>query len=89
MIYPYVRILYVEITTVRCRTGLHKRRRDEFRVGPHIMILELDQKMLQALNQDGSNGQPYVNHLPELFLVIPICEWNGQQAVRTVDGITR
>jgi hypothetical protein len=36
--------------------------------------------------------QPYVNHLPghpELFLVIPIREWNGQQAVRTVDGITR
>ena len=61
-------------------------------LGPHIMILELDQKMLQALNQDGSNGQPYVNHLPghlELFLVIPIREWNGQQAVRTVDGITR
>ena len=47
----------------------------EFHVGPHIMILGSDQEMLRTLNQDGSNGEPYVNHLsghPELFLVIPI-----------------
>jgi hypothetical protein len=65
---------------------------DEFRVGPHIMIIGLDQEMLQTLNQDGSNGEPYVNHLPgrpERFLVIPIREWNDQQAVRTVGAATR
>jgi hypothetical protein len=53
---------------------------DEFRVGPHIMILGLDQKLLQTFNQDGSNGQPYANHLDglhsELFLVIPVREWD-------------
>jgi hypothetical protein len=65
---------------------------DEFRVGTHIMILGLDQKMLQTLNQDGSNGEPYVNHLPghpELFLVIPIREWDDHQAVPTVGAATR
>jgi hypothetical protein len=38
------------------------------------MIVGLDQKMLQTFNQDGSNGQPYANHLPgrtELYLVTP------------------
>jgi len=48
---------------------------NEFHVGPHIMIIGPDQKMLRTLNQDGSNGEPYVNHLSghsELFLVIPI-----------------
>ena len=48
---------------------------NEFHVGPHIMITGLDQKILQTLNHDGSNGEPYVNHLPghsELYLVIPI-----------------
>jgi hypothetical protein len=48
---------------------------NEFHVGPHIMILGLDQEMLRTLNQDGSNGEPYANHLsghPELFLVVPI-----------------
>jgi hypothetical protein len=51
---------------------------NEFHVGPHIMIIGLDQKILQTLNHDGSNGESYVNHLPghsELFLVIPIREW--------------
>ncbi len=51
---------------------------DECRVGPHIMILGLDQKMLQAFNPDGSNGEPFAYHLEgphsELFLVIPIRE---------------
>ena len=37
---------------------------EEFHVGPHIMIIGLGQKMLQAFNQDGSNGRPYANHLP-------------------------
>ncbi len=48
-------------------------------VGPHIMIIGLDQKMLQTLNHDGSNGQAYVNHLAghsELYLVIPIRQWD-------------
>jgi hypothetical protein len=65
---------------------------DEFRVGPHIMIVGLDQKMLQTLNQDGSNGEPYVNHLPghpELFLVIPIREWDDHPPVHAVGAATR
>jgi hypothetical protein len=60
---------------------------DEFHVGPHIMIIGPDQKMLEILNHDGSNGEPYVNHLPgrtELYLVIPISEWDDAQAARTV-----
>jgi hypothetical protein len=60
---------------------------NEFRVGPHIMIIGLDQKTMQTLNQDGSNDEPYVNNLPghpELFLVIPIREWDDAPAVRTV-----
>ena len=56
---------------------------DEFRVGPHIMIIGLDQKTLQTLNHDGSNGESYVNHLAgqhsELFLVIPIREWDDSE----------
>jgi len=62
---------------------------DEFHVGPHIMILGLDQKMLQTFNQDGSNGEPYANHLDgphfELFLVIPIRAWEDAQAARTLE----
>jgi len=64
---------------------------NEFHVGPHIMITGLDQEMMQTLNHDGSNGEPYVNSLPghsELFLVIPIREWEDTQAVSTV-GATR
>src|SRR3984957_19055712 len=56
----------------------------EFHVGPHIMILGLDQKMLETFNQDGSNGEPYANHLDgphsELFLVIPIRAWDDAKA---------
>jgi hypothetical protein len=59
----------------------------------HIMIIGLDQKMLEALNHDGSNGESYVNHLPvhhtELFLVMPIREWDDAQAVHTVGAATR
>ncbi len=64
---------------------------NEFHVGPHIMIIGLDQKILQTLNHDGTNGEPYVNHLPgrsELYLVIPVREWEDSQAVSTV-GATR
>jgi len=56
---------------------------NEFHVGPHIMIVGLDQKMLQTFNQDGSNGQAYANHLPgrtELYLVIPIRQWDERDA---------
>ena len=65
---------------------------NEFHVGPHIMIIGLDQKTMQTLNHDGSNGEPYVNHLPghtELFLVIPIREWDEAQAVSTLGAVTR
>jgi hypothetical protein len=66
---------------------------DEFHVGPHIMIIGLDQKTLQALNQDGSNGEPYVNHLAgnhtELFLVIPIREWDDAQGLPAIGAATR
>ena len=59
---------------------------NEFHVGPHIMIIGPDQKVMRTLNQNGSNGEPYVNHLPghpELYLVIPIREWDDAQAVRS------
>jgi hypothetical protein len=65
---------------------------NEFHVGPHIMIIGLDQKIMQTLNHDGSNGQPYVNHLPghsELYLVIPIREWDDAQAVSAVGAAHR
>src|SRR5262249_5590463 len=49
----------------------------EFHVGPHIMIVSppQNQEELRVLNHDGSNGMPYVTHLPnrtDLFLVIPL-----------------
>jgi hypothetical protein len=66
---------------------------DEFHVGPHIMIIGLDQKLLQTFNQDGSTGEPYVNHLAghhsELFLVIPIRQWDDAQASGTVGAAAR
>jgi hypothetical protein len=64
---------------------------NEFHVAPHIMIIGIDQKILQTLNHDGSNGEAYVNHLPghsELYLVIPIRAWEDSQAVSTL-GATR
>ena len=64
----------------------------DFHVGPHIMIIGLDQKMMQTLNQDGSNGEPYVNSLPghtELYLVIPIREWNETEAVLSIGAKKR
>ena len=65
---------------------------NEFHVGPHIMIIGPDQNMLETLNHDGSNGDPYVNHLPgrtEVYLVIPIREWDDAQAVHTVGAAHR
>ena len=65
---------------------------NEFHVGPHIMIIGLDQKIIQTLNHDGSNGEPYVNHLPghtELYLVIPIREWDDAPEVGTVNAAHR
>lgn len=51
----------------------------DFHVGPHIMIVSPheNQKELQAFSHDGSNGMPYVAHLPngtDLYLVMPIRE---------------
>jgi hypothetical protein len=48
----------------------------EFHVGPHIMIVSPHefQSELQPLSHDGSNGMPYVAHLPkgtDLYLVLP------------------
>jgi hypothetical protein len=43
------------------------------------MIVSPHQDELQAYNRDGTIGMPYVTHLPnrpELFLVIPIRQWN-------------
>ena len=65
---------------------------DEFHVGPHIMIVGPDQKMLETMNHDGSNGEAYVNHVPgrtELYLVIPIREWDDTQADRTAGAAHR
>jgi hypothetical protein len=56
---------------------------EEFHVGPHIMIVSphQDPKELQLFNRDGSNGMPYVTHLPhgtDLFLVMPVGEWDDK-----------
>jgi hypothetical protein len=53
---------------------------DEFHVGPHVMIVSPheNQKELEGFSHDGSNGQPYVAHLPkghDLYLVMPYREW--------------
>ena len=50
----------------------------EFHVGPHLMVVSPHEDELQRFNRDGSNGMPYVTHLPnriELFLVMPIRQW--------------
>jgi hypothetical protein len=54
---------------------------DEFHVGPHIMIVSPheNQKELQSFSRDGSNGMPYVAHLPkgtDLYLVMPYRQWD-------------
>ena len=55
-------------------------RSKEIHVGPHIMIVSPhdDQKELQSFSHDGSNGMPYVAHLPngtDLYLVMPFRQW--------------
>ena len=65
---------------------------NEFHVGRHLMVIGPDQNMMRTLSQNGSNDEPYVNHLPghtELFLAIPMREWHDVQAVRTVGAVTR
>jgi hypothetical protein len=50
----------------------------EFHVGPHLMVVSPHQDDFQGFNRDGSNGMPYVTHLPgrtELYLVMPIRQW--------------
>ena len=56
---------------------------EEFHVGPHVMIVSPheNQKELESFSHDGSNGQPYVAHLPkghDLYLVMPYREWPQQ-----------
>jgi hypothetical protein len=57
------------------------------------MILGPDQKVLQTLNQDGSNGEPYANPLDgphsELFLVVTIRAWDDAQTARSVGALKR
>jgi hypothetical protein len=51
----------------------------DFHVGPHMMVVSPHQDDFQGFNRDGSNGMPYVAHLPnrtELYLVIPIRQWD-------------
>jgi hypothetical protein len=57
----------------------------EFHVGPHLMVVSPHQDDFQGFNRDGSNGMPYVTHLPgrtELFVVMPIRQWNEQQLIK-------
>jgi hypothetical protein len=59
----------------------HTPKGDDFHVGPHIMIVSPheNQKELQSFSHDGSNGMPYVAHLPggtDLYLVIPYHQAN-------------
>jgi|SRR5580700_9887046 hypothetical protein len=55
----------------------------EFHVGPHVMIVGPHQYQdeLRPLSHDGSDGMPYVAHLPhrtDLYLVLPFREWTGK-----------
>jgi hypothetical protein len=54
----------------------------EFHVGPHLMVVSPHKDDFQGFNRDGSNGMPYVTHLPgrtELYLVMPLRQWDEQQ----------
>jgi len=45
-----------------------------YHVGPHVMIITPHDEDLSTFSHDGSDGQPYVAHLPghsELYLVMP------------------
>jgi len=55
----------------------------EFHVGPHLMIVSPHLDDFQGFNRDASNGMPYVTHLPnrpELFLVMPVRQWDERGA---------
>ena len=55
--------------------------REEFHVGPHLMIVTPHQDGFQGLNRDPLNGMPYITHLPnrsEPYLVMPIRQWDEQ-----------
>jgi hypothetical protein len=61
--------------------GLWKPTKDghEFHVGPHLMVVGPHPDEFQGFNRDATNGMPYVTHLPnrpELFLVMPVRQWN-------------
>lgn len=56
----------------------------EFHVGPHIMIVSPheNQKELEYFSHDGSDGMPYVAHLPhgkDLYLVMPFEEAHDRE----------
>jgi hypothetical protein len=51
----------------------------EFHVGPHLMVVGPHEDEFLGFNRDATNGMPYVAHLPnrtELFLVMPVRQWN-------------
>ena len=53
----------------------------EFHVGSHPMIVSPHQDDFQGFNRDGSNGMPYMAHLPgrtELYLFMAIRQWDEQ-----------
>lgn len=57
-------------------TGKAHSSESEFHVGPHIMIVSPheNQRELEPFSHDGSDGMPYVAHLPhgkDLYLVMP------------------
>lgn len=63
------------------KSGGTAAKNEEFHVGPHIMIVSPheNQTELQQFSHDGSNGMPYVAHLPngtDLYLVLPIRQWD-------------
>ena len=67
---------WVPDTSGRAHTADH-----DFHVGAHIMIVSphKNQDELEKLNHDGSNGMPYVAHLPgrtDLYLVMPVSQWD-------------
>jgi len=45
--------------------------REEFHVGPHLMIVAPHQDDFQGVNRDPLNGMPYVTHLPNRSEPIP------------------
>ncbi len=52
-----------------------------FHVGPHVMIITPNEDGFEAFSHDGSDGGPYVAHLPKhtgLYLVIPVQQWDAQ-----------